>query len=110
MDQPRRAPRYFFSAPAEILVERSGAKIDARVNEISLYGCYLDASIPLSVKTAVLLKILGRADYFEADATVIYANSTAGMGLVFRNVEPRFRSVLQKWLLAAMPKKAERQD
>ena len=80
MDQPRRAPRYFFSAPAEILVERSGAKIDARVNEISLYGCYLDASIPLSVKTAVLLKILGRADYFEADATVIYANPTAGMG------------------------------
>jgi hypothetical protein len=40
--------------------------------------------------------------YFEADATVIYANPSLGMGLVFRQVKPHYLVVLRKWLLAAM--------
>lgn len=40
--------------------------------------------------------------YFEADATVIYANRNLGMGLVFRQVKPHYQVLLKKWLLAAM--------
>ena len=41
-------------------------------------------------------------EYFEANATVAYATPALGMGLVFRDVKPHFRSVLRKWLLMAM--------
>jgi hypothetical protein len=41
-------------------------------------------------------------EYFEANATVAYATPALGMGLVFRDVKPHFRTVLRKWLLIAM--------
>lgn len=104
MSDTRSTPRYLFSAPAEIVVEQSGAKTLARVEELSLHGCYLEVTIPIGVKTAVVVKIFGPKDYFEATATVIYSNPTNGMGLAYRNVKPHFRAVLQKWLLAAMQK------
>jgi hypothetical protein len=102
MDETRRTPRYPFSAPAEVIVEASGANLLCRVKELSLYGCYLDSSVPLGVKAQVLLKIYGPHDYFEATATVIYTHPTLGMGLVFREVRPSFVPILQKWLLQSM--------
>jgi hypothetical protein len=104
MSDTRTTPRYLFSAPAEIVVEQSGAKTLARVKELSLHGCYVEGAIPLGVKTEVIIKIFGPKDYFEATATVVHANPTIGIGLAYRNVKPHFRDVLQKWLLAAMQK------
>jgi len=108
MEQERRTPRYPFTAPAEIVVESSGAKTLARVTELSLHGCYLDAFFPISTKTLVLVKIFGPQEYFESGATVVYAHPTLGIALTFCNVKPDFQGILQKWLLAAMQKK-ERQ-
>jgi PilZ domain len=102
MEQDRRAPRYPFTAPAEVIVESSGVKIIARVTELSLHGCYLNTSTPISAKTPVLVKVFGTREYFEADATVVYAHPLLGVGLAFRNVKFDCRSVLHKWLLAAM--------
>jgi hypothetical protein len=99
MDETRRTPRYPFSAPAEVIVQASGANLLCRVKELSLYGCYLDSSVPLGVKTHVLLKIYGPHDYFEATATVIYTHPMLGMGMAFREVRPSFVPILQKWLL-----------
>ncbi len=109
MEHPPRTPRYPFGAPAELIVEHSDAKMLVRVNELSLRGCYLDTSIPLSTETPVQIKILGPHDYFEASATVIYAHPNLGMGLAFREVQPGFLPVLQKWLLQAKQKQ-EPQD
>jgi hypothetical protein len=55
MNETRRTPRYPFAAPAEIIVE--GQQL-CRVKELSLYGCYLDATVPVGVKTRVPLKNL----------------------------------------------------
>lgn len=79
-----------------------GAPVGGNVKELSLYGCYLDAASTLSPRTKVLVKIFMPGEYFEANATVAYANPTLGMGLVFRDVKPHFRTVLRKWLLMAM--------
>ena len=98
----QRAPRYPFDAPAEIIVESSGTKILARITELSLHGCYLDTSTPLTGHTAVLVKIFGPSDYFEAHSTVIYAHPLLGMGVAFRDVNFACQSVLRKWLLGAM--------
>jgi len=99
--QQRRTPRYPFVAPAAVLPE-NGAPTGGNVKELSLYGCYLDATSTLAPRTKVLVKIFVPGEYFEANATVAYANPALGMGLVFRDVKPHFRSVLRKWLLMAM--------
>lgn len=101
MEQPR-SPRYPFTAPAEVIVENSGAKVNARVTELSLHGCYLDTSTPLTGHTQVLVKLFGPYDYFEAPATVVYAHPLLGMGVAFRHINLNCHAVLHKWLLAAM--------
>jgi hypothetical protein len=107
MEPTRRTPRYPFTAHAEVAPEPSGAPFPATVKELSLYGCYLDTGAPLNNKTKVVLKIVGKDDFFEANATVIYSNPRLGMGLVFHNVKPHYISVLRKWLLVAMQERKE---
>jgi PilZ domain-containing protein len=97
----RRVPRYSFVAPAAVLPEK-GAPVGGNIKELSLYGCYMDAASTLAPRTKVLVKIFMPGEYFEANATVAYANPALGLGLVFRDVKPAFRSVLRKWLLMAM--------
>ncbi|HEY4907837.1 MAG TPA: PilZ domain-containing protein [Candidatus Acidoferrum sp.] len=97
----RRVPRYSFVAPAAVLPE-NGAPVGGNIKELSLYGCYMDAAATLAPRTKVLVKIFVPGEYFEANATVAYANPALGLGLVFRDVKPAFRSVLRKWLLMAM--------
>jgi hypothetical protein len=99
--QQRRVPRYAFVAPAAVLPEK-GTPVGGNIKELSLYGCYLDAASTLAPRTKVLVKIFMPGEYFEANATVAYANPALGLGLVFRDVKPAFRSVLRKWLLMAM--------
>lgn len=105
MEQPvRRTPRFPFSAPAEVvrLGTTSGEK--TKVNELSLYGCYLDTKTPLPRGTHVTVKIISGGQFFEASATVIYAQPTLGMGVAFREVKPTYLAVLQKWLRKALDK------
>jgi PilZ domain len=97
----RRCPRYWFNAPGEVATE-GGTSFPVTLMELSLYGCYLDTETPLATKSQVLLKVFGNGEVFEARASVIYANPSFGMGLVFRDVRPQCHSILQKWLLMAM--------
>jgi len=62
----------------------------------------MDAVSTLAPRARVLVKIFMPGEYFEANATVAYANPALGLGLVFRDVKPHFRRVLRKWLLLAM--------
>jgi hypothetical protein len=85
------------------MIPESGPAIGGNVIELSLYGCYLDCAASLAPRTRVLVKIHSpNAEYFEAAATVIYANPNTGIGLVFREVKAHFLTVLRKWLLDAM--------
>jgi hypothetical protein len=49
----------------------------------------------------VLVKIYNSGEYFEAEASVLYVKPS-GMGLLFCEIKPPFRAVLQKWVLAAL--------
>ncbi len=89
-------------ANAELVEASSGAKSTLKVTELSVNGCYLEAPNPLEKGSGVLVKIYREPHYFEARATVMYANPGQGMGLTFHDVKPFFAGVLQKWLLAAM--------
>jgi PilZ domain len=105
MDQPqRRTPRFPFSADAEIMRAGSESTGKTRVNELSLYGCYLDSKTPLPRGTQVVIKIFSGGEFLEASATVIYSQPTLGMGLAFREVKSVFVGILQKWLRQALDK------
>jgi hypothetical protein len=101
----RRVPRFPFSASAELIDESSKAKLNVRVTELSLYGCYVDTANPLPRGSIVSLKIFTESEYFEGRANVVYANPNLGMGLAFRDVKPQFLPVLRGWLAAAIQEK-----
>ena len=100
----RRTPRFPFSAAAEIIRLDTRATEPTRVNELSLYGCYLDTRTPLPRGAQVTVKITSGGQSFEASATVVYAQPSLGMGVAFREVKPVFLAVLQKWLRQALDK------
>ncbi len=108
MDEQRRGLRFSFSAPAEVAPESSpSGGIAARIVEVSPHGCYLDTPAPFSVQTQVLVKIFNSQEYFEAKATVIHVKPASGMGLEFREIKPHFRTILQRWIVAAMRSQKE---
>jgi PilZ domain len=98
----RRTARFPFVANAEVSETVSGAKINARVTEISLYGCYLDMINPPPVGTPVFIKVFTETAFFETSANVVYSHPNLGIGVTFRDVSPHFLPILRKWLLEAM--------
>jgi hypothetical protein len=106
VDREHRGLRFAFSASAEIATERSPtAFAPARVTELSLRGCFLETTISLEDQHSVLLKIHRSEENFEAEATVLYVKPS-GVGLVFREIKPHFREILQKWVLTALDNQA----
>src|SRR5580658_7061432 len=102
MDQEHRGLRFAFSASAEIAPESSPTSfVPARVRELSLRGCMLETSASFELQHPVLLKIHNAEEHFEAEASVLYVNPS-GIGLVFREIKPHFREILQKWVLTAL--------
>lgn len=99
--QPQ-APRYSFSAPAELSRAGASAPETMRVNEISLHGCYLDEATSFSRGTQVTLKIYSNEQTFEATASILYSQPTLGTGLAFREVKPHAMAILRDWLQQAL--------
>jgi hypothetical protein len=94
----RVAPRHPFIASAEETDLVSGARLSARVSELSLKGCYLDTLNPLPKGTPIRLVISHGAATFTGFATVIYTQRNMGMGVEFTGVELEQLEVLLKWL------------
>ena len=103
MDQERRrTPRYSFIAVAEFIEEESKAKLETRVTELSLHGCYFDMVNTLPEGTPLRVKIFFENEFFEARGKVIYSQPNMGMGVTFLEIPPYAMPVLKKWLLQAM--------
>ena len=77
-------------------------RLDVRISDISATGCYVDTVNPLVEGTAVSLKILTESHVFEAPATVVFSHTHLGMGLMFGEVLPNSKDVLETWLPAAV--------
>jgi len=101
MYREQRGLRFPFNARAEVVVENSTEKISARVMELSLRGCFLATSSLSSDSHRLLITIWHSDQFFEASAEVLYVGAT-GVGLVFSDIKPHSRSVLQAWVLAAL--------
>jgi hypothetical protein len=91
----RRCP---LVASAEVTDLSSGTRLSARVSELSVGGCYVDALTPFSEGTLVKLRIIRDQGVFASDAKVIHCDSNFGMGLTFTGMAPDQRSILEAWL------------
>ncbi len=110
MSREIRGLRFSFDATAEIAPASSPkAILPGRVTELSLQGCFVETTASFEEKRHVLLKIHDANQSFEAEAVVLY-NRPSGLGLVFRDVKPRFREVLQTWILKALDRQLEAQQ
>jgi len=102
-DAERRGDlRWSFVAPAELIDLRAEVRIEARTSDISLNGCYIDTLNPFPVGTSVRLRIYKGKDLFEVQATVSSQHPGSGMGLVFRDITPAYRSTLECWLCESL--------
>jgi hypothetical protein len=110
MNRECRGLRFSFNADAEIAPETSPkAIVPGRVTELSLMGCFVETSASFELQQTVLLKIHHSGESFEAETIVLYVRPS-GLGLVFRQVKPRFREVLQNWILKALDRQLEAQQ
>jgi len=105
MNQEQRGLRFPFSTRAEVLLEGSRESLPARVVELSLRGCSLEIPSSLKEQQSLRIKILYSGESFEATAEVLYVTPT-GAGLLFGDIAPRSRDVLQTWILAALDHQA----
>jgi hypothetical protein len=96
----RRAVRFQFIAPAELIDESSGARATTYVTDLSLHGCSVGVSNPPREGTPVGLRILTDKHLFETQAAVVHSTSHR-MGLTFLDVKPNFLGVLNAWLASA---------
>lgn len=101
MDREPRGLRFPFEAGAEIIPEESHEPVPARVTELSLRGCLMETTAVLKEKQRVQVKIVRGDEYFEGYVTVLYVRPN-GVGLVFGEMKPHFRGILQNWLLSAL--------
>ena len=106
MHEEKRGLRFPFGAHAEIFLDGSAASISARVMELSLRGCFLGVSSQFKERQQVKIKISNSDERFEAFAEVLYLRPT-GVGLIFGDMDPRSRSVLQEWILTALDNQAK---
>ncbi len=104
--QEQRGLRFSFDAAAEILLESRHERTHARVKALSFRGCYLETSASLKESQRLRVKITHADQVFESLAEVIYLRP-GGAGILFGNIEPHFRNVLQGWILSALDMQAE---
>ncbi len=94
----RSVLRCLLVASAEVTDLHSGALLSARISELGVGGCYVDALNPFPEGTLVALRILRDQGVFETKANVVYCDSRFGMGLAFIGMTPDQRSLLESWL------------
>ena len=97
----RRTPRFQFIAPAELVDDISGAKIQSWVADLGLHGCSLSVKDAPRDGTAVNLKIgTNPRESFLARAVVVHSRANRA-GIVFDAVGSSSLEVLSKWLAQA---------
>jgi hypothetical protein len=101
-------PGYPFFAHAELAVESTDIHLAARLCELSREGCQLQLANTFQPGTSVVVKIYAWPHFFQARGTVCYSKRKLGVGIVFTEIEPRYTSVLDTFLLEVEDKQRKR--
>lgn len=94
----RSVRRCSFVASAEITDVNSDTRLSARISELAVGGCYVDAMNPFPEGTTVRVRIVRDQGSFETKGKVVYCHPACGMGLAFTTIAPDQRAILEEWL------------
>jgi hypothetical protein len=97
-NERRKIPRYAVNADSEVEEPRVQAKINGRMTDLGLGGCYVDAMMTFPVDTVVHMRMMREDLKFEADARVIFSKPGLGMGLMFTELSTDHQRYLAEWV------------
>jgi PilZ domain len=94
----RKSKRFAVSASAELLEPRTSTRLNGRVSDLGMGGCYIDTVTPFPLGTSLLLNLTSQNYNVRAKANVVYAHTGMGMGLAFTEITASQRENLAAWL------------
>src|SRR5882757_11478706 len=94
----RSEPRYPFAAMVEATEIRSNTKINGRISDIGVGGCYVEVMSPFAIGADLKVRITRNEQTLTAKAKVLYSTGGMGMGLIFTGVDPDQRHILHHWV------------
>jgi hypothetical protein len=90
--------RYPFAADAELIDLESGLQVDGVTSDISLGGCFICTSKPLSVNSRARMKLTRRNQILEGLVIVRIVKPRVGMGIEFFDFESPNDERLVTWI------------
>ena len=94
----RGGARYTVSADAVVVEPRSQTRLKGRAADLSLTGCYLDATNLFPSGTSVGLRLTCEGHSFACEARVAYSLPGMGMGVAFTKISPDQATELRRWI------------
>jgi hypothetical protein len=94
----RYAIRHPFAADALFLDLETGATAEGVTSDLSMGGCFVCTSKPLSAGSRLRLTLRRKDQVVEALAVVRVVKPRVGMGLEFLDVDSRQQSTFERWL------------
>jgi hypothetical protein len=94
----RDGDRHLVTASAEVVELGSGVRYSTRTTDLSAGGCFVDTLTPFHVGARVHVRVDGGKTRFEAQGTVVYAQTGLGMGIAFDELTPEQASALHSWI------------
>lgn len=97
-EERRNASRHIFTATAEVVELRTGARFSTRTTDLGPGGCFVDTLVPFPVGSPVRVALHKGKNTFETEAYVVYAQAGLGMGIAFNDLDAKQAEALRNWL------------
>jgi PilZ domain len=90
--------RHMFTAAAEVIELRSGARFSTRTTDLGPGGCFVDTVCPFPVGSKLRVTLQKAKTTFQTGGTVVYSQMGLGMGISFDDHDEVQRLALAEWL------------
>jgi PilZ domain len=94
----RGTSRHMFTAAAEVIELKSGARFSTRTTDLGPGGCFVDTVCPFPVGSQVRVTLQKSKTTFQTAGTVVYSQHGLGMGIAFEDHDESQRGALAEWL------------
>src|SRR5712671_6499374 len=97
-NEKRRTPRYKLEGSAELRDEARDLRTWATFSDISLHGCYVEATATTDVGTVLQIKLAANGFRIETTGCVRVSYPSLGMGIAFTEMSEENRTRLRELL------------
>jgi len=94
----RGTTRHMFTAAAEVVELKSGARFSTRTTDLGPGGCFVDTVCPFPTGSKVRVTLQKAKTTFQTGGTVVYSQHGLGMGISFDDQDEARRIALGEWL------------